>query len=387
MRWYIIRTLLYKEILRHLADRGLIFIALFLVAAALLLSFTGKNGTPGVSLGGDLQRCYIDFGEEDPWIVYLMDHTDDLPATLKSQVRFRSDRPARDTVRRIRRDRDGRILYGAAEGAIQIDKPGRRYDIHFWAPSGEGSELAPYEAWFWKEWNQYTQGQAVATLARQSGRPPAEVQDAFPTIHPEYRQIEGAMDFRSAIAMGLVFFALYIPCVYLLPSLTCEERERGVLLAQALSPASPLEILVAKFLFYPVLGVGMAALMAGIYRPSVLTHGFFWLVLLVAAWGTLGVGMTIACLARTQRRASMGALCYVLAIALVMVICQQSNLPLSQGLIEYHLPRLLHPILQETVRGFDTVHYYFWMNLLGAAGLAAGWVAAATVLFRQRGWQ
>jgi hypothetical protein len=35
-------------------------------------------------------------------------------------------------------------------------------------------------------------------------------------------------------------------------SLTCEERERGILLAQALSPASAREILAAKFLFYPV---------------------------------------------------------------------------------------------------------------------------------------
>lgn len=386
MRWYILRTLLYKEILRHLADRGLIFIGLFLVAAALLLSFTGKGGTQAVGLGGGLERCYIDFGDEDAWIGHLMSH---VPPELEGHVRFRSDHPARKSVKRIVYNRNGTVRYGAAEGAIQIyARPGSpsRYHVNFWAPSKDGSELAPYEAWFWQEWSRYREGQAVATLAGRSGRPAAEVKAAFPDLDVKRRQTEDAMDFRSAIAMGLVFFALYIPCVYLLPSLTCEERERGILLAQALSPASPLEILAAKFLFYPVLGIAMAALMAGIYNWDVLTHGFFWLVLIVAAWGTLGVGMTVACLARTQRRASMGALCYVLAIALVMIICQQNNLPLSQGLLEYHLPRMLHPVLQGTVRGYQTVGFY-WMNFAAAAVLAGAWVTTATILFRRRGWQ
>ena len=72
------------------------------------------------------------------------------------------------------------------------------------------------------------------------------------------------LDLRSAVATGMVVFSLYFFCVYLLPTMTCEERERGVLLAQALSPASPLEILAAKFLFYPLLGITMAAILAGI---------------------------------------------------------------------------------------------------------------------------
>ena len=75
------------------------------------------------------------------------------------------------------------------------------------------------------------------------------------------------LDFRAAIATGMVVFALYFACVYLLPTLNCEERERGVLLAQALSPASPAEILAAKFLFYPVRHA-LAATLAAIYdRP------------------------------------------------------------------------------------------------------------------------
>ena len=62
--------------------------------------------------------------------------------------------------------------------------------------------------------------------------------------------------YQGRIAKGILFFV----CVYLLPSLTCEERERGVLLAQALSPAAPREILAAKFLVLKVLRSGGNAL-------------------------------------------------------------------------------------------------------------------------------
>ena len=49
----------------------------------------------------------------------------------------------------------------------------------------------------------------------------------------------------------------------------CEERERGVLLAQALSPASPLEIFAAKLLFYPAAGIALA-------RPARGHHAARW---------------------------------------------------------------------------------------------------------------
>jgi hypothetical protein len=114
-------------------------------------------------------------------------------------------------------------------------------------------------------------------------------------------------------------FSLCFTCVYLMPSLTCEERERGLLLAQALSPATATEILAAKFLFYPAFGILLATLLAGIHNPVVLSRPFFWMSLGTLSVGVLGIGMTIACLAKTQRAASLGALCYMLAVALVLV--------------------------------------------------------------------
>src|SRR5262249_21228221 len=151
---------------------------------------------------------------------------------------------------------------------------------------------------------------------------------AAPTDVKDQRlQLDGAVDARSSMATSLVLFGLFFVCVYLLPSLTCEERERGVLLAQALSPASPLEVLAARFLFYPLVGMALAALLAGIYSAAVLARPFFGLALAVAAFGSMGVGLVISTLAKSQRTASMGALCYMLAVALIMLICQQNSIP------------------------------------------------------------
>jgi hypothetical protein len=207
--------------------------------------------------------------------------------------------------------------------------------------------------------------------------------DAVPALEMHERAvIGGALDLRAAIATALVLFSLCFTCVYLMPSLTCEERERGLLLAQALSPATAFEILAAKFLFYPVFGILLATLLAGIHNPAVLSRPFFWMSLATLSVGTLGIGMTIACLAKTQRAASLGALCYMLAVALVLLICQQNNIARLPWLaLEYHAPHILHATLTNQI-----VPQHWW-NLAASAALACGWAMLAVVLFRRRGWQ
>jgi ABC-type Na+ efflux pump permease subunit len=187
---------------------------------------------------------------------------------------------------------------------------------------------------------------------------------------------------RAALATALVMFALFFTCVYLMPSLTCEERERGLLLAQALSPARTREILAAKFLFYPTFGILLATLLGGIHNSKVLVDPYFWSSLIFLAMGSLGIGMTIASLARTQRSSSLAALCYMLIVALTLLICQQNNISYLPYLaIEFYAPQLLHATLTDQ-RPLDMP----W-NLLGCGILATAWVFLAGFLFRRRGWQ
>jgi hypothetical protein len=92
--------------------------------------------------------------------------------------------------------------------------------------------------------------------------------------------------------------------------------------------------------------------------------------------------MTIACIAKTQRSASMTALCYMLIVSMTVLICQQGQLSLlPQVILEYHGPRLLSAAITNTVQAG---HYG---ELAVAFGLAIGWNAVATIVFRKYGWQ
>ncbi|MGL4423110.1 MAG: ABC transporter permease [Gemmataceae bacterium] len=402
MRWTILRALVNKEFHRHVANRGGLALGLLLVVAAVLLSVFAPRGNPTVAgqdtsgtggMVGGVHHCYIEYGDESPFISHLRKS---VPPTLDGQIIFRGWKIDQPT---------GLIVYQPGIGGIHIrpgfDATGRELlQFQIWHPAGDASAMAPYEQWFWQATHQYFRQQTRPT-ANPAAIPPAETADdlwavraAFeqlreqsadkvPTIRIERQGLGGkVLDIRSAIATGMVVFALYFTCVYLLPTLNCEERERGVLLAQALSPASPFEILFAKFLFYPVSGILLAAILAGIYRPLVLNSLFFWLSLLAVATAFLGIGMTIATLARTQRAAFMGGMCYLLSVSLVLFICATNGVPfLSNIAIEYHGPRMLHAALSGDVQSMH------WIHLAVALMLAGIWVTVAGRLFRRRGWQ
>jgi hypothetical protein len=277
------------------------------------------------------------------------------------------------------------MVYPPGVGAIQIRTGGDRtnqtgYFVQFWYPGGDEAVMAPYEAWFWEKTQAYFQERVQQGLRRL----PLGISQSLrvPIIRSERTGLRNELDARAGIVTALVIFALFFICVYLLPSMTCEEHERGILLAQALSPASPREILAAKFLFYPFVAMALAGVVVGIYRPRALTEPFFWSALAVSAAGSMGIGLTVASVARTQRTASLGAMCYLFAIALLQFVCQQTNLPfLNLVTLEYHCPRMIHAVLTHHV------YWYHWWNLAGAAILALVWAMVATRLFRTRGWQ
>src|SRR5262249_24408928 len=243
-----------------------------------------------------------------------------------------------------RTDNHGTLVYPQGTGAIQVRPlPGARsgFKVWFWHPGEHGRALAPSEPGSGQERLGFVrQAQQSAPPSRDDGAPYAPL---LPVIESERTMLKGGLDPRSGLATALVLFGMFFVCVYLLPSLTCEERERGVLLAQALSPASTTELLAARFLFYPAIGLLLAAVMASTYDPKVLLRPFFWLAVVVVVFGSMGIGLTIASVARTQRAASIGAMSYMLAVALLLFICQQNGIPgLSYLALEYHGPRMLH---------------------------------------------
>jgi len=397
MRLHIIRALVNKEFSRHVANRGGIAFALLLVASAVLLSvFAPDEAAAGTGMVGGVHHCFIDYDKPSPLIDHLRAHP---PENLK--VEFRATAP--DSISELENAPPGtgsiRIKTAATQAGVPV------VQIEIWHPKDEPTALASYEAWLWKESRRAFRAEAETKAdAKKLGVEPEfdigtdwailEAHDAFshrvveaggrvPQLKINRTGLGGkVLDFRAAIATGMVVFALYFSCVYLLSTLNCEERERGVLLAQALSPASPVEILAAKFLFYPMMGMGLAAMLAGIYKASVLGSLFFWLSLMALAGGFLGIGMVVATLAKTQRAAFLGAMCYLLSVSMVLLICSTNGIPLVPYLaVEYHGPRILHAALS------GDVYPHHWLHLIGAIALACAWLFAAGWLFRRRGWQ
>jgi hypothetical protein len=343
-------------------------LALLLVVVTLLLTFFGDRGNSAGVLQGGVTNCFVDYWQDDPWVEHLKAN---VPPNLKSHILFRPISKAMTEGEEI--------VYPPGTGAIQLRSVGtlgkdRRYKVWSWKPA-DSNGFSRYEAWFWKESTRYFNSRLLQTAGADS--PPVA-----PAFDEEHSTLTGGLDTRSTMATSLVLFALCFACVYLLPSLMCEERERGVLLAQALSPASPAEILAAKCLFYPLLGVGLAAVLVCILNVAALAQPFFWLALAVTAVGTMGVGLTIASISRTQRNASMTALGYMLGIALLLYVCQQFRVPFVQYVaLEFHGPRMLHAVISGS---FQAWH---WLNLAAALFIATCWLGVATFLFRRQGWQ
>jgi hypothetical protein len=392
MRFHILRALVVKEVRRHVANKGGLVLCGLLIVAALLLTIFNPTKVADGAAGGDLiggvHHCYIDYPVESKFIRELKST---VPANLSAQLVFRNLKPE---------EIDRPLVSSPGTGAIRLkevrnDTGGvAQLVVDVWHPPGDPGAMAVYEQWFYRACH-------GLFSARLTAAPPTLRDDDLWPIEESFRQLHergtslvpkvtlqrnglGAepLDYRSAIATAMVVFALYFLCCYLLPTMNCEERERGVLLAQALSPASPMEIVAAKFLFYPMVGMGLAATLAGIYNPSVLGTLFFWLALIALASGFLGIGMTVSTLAKTQRSAFMGSMCYLLVVALFLFVCNQCAIPvLPMFAIETHGPKILHAAVTQKVEPFH------WWSLLAAFGLGAGWMSLAAWLFRKRGWQ
>src|SRR5262249_3061520 len=87
MRWPIIRTLLHKEVLRQLANRGGLALAALLIVAALLMALFRRDAGQNGILGGGVEECFIDYWRHDGWVRHLQQH---VPPEYARRIRFRN---------------------------------------------------------------------------------------------------------------------------------------------------------------------------------------------------------------------------------------------------------------------------------------------------------
>jgi hypothetical protein len=395
-----IQALASKELHRLALNRGAIVMAFLLAAAALLVSSVGSART--AALGPtDLQTCWVDHWDGGPVIDYLRTH---VPPELRDRIRFRP-------VQEIPTDRSGTLQYSKTDGAIQVRQDGGRWTVWFWYPGEDPRLLRPFENWFWAELERYFHAQAVAAAQPEQRAeverlvpPPiaGDPADLWRELHRQYRDrllavapeapaipeitVERsslhAIELPRALGVALVLFAVFFVGVCLMPSLTCEEREKATLLAQTLTPTTAIEILAGKALVYVPLAAVLAYAIGGLIQPGLWHDLFFVAVVAVAACGAFGLGSLIALLVRTQRAASLAAMGYALIVALVVFAAQRFGLTaISNGLLEYQIPPLVVAALDGTAQ---EAH---WHGLGLAAGLAAFWTVLAVLASSILGWR
>jgi hypothetical protein len=183
---------------------------------------------------------------------------------------------------------------------------------------------------------------------------------------------------------GLLLFGVQLfCCVHLLISFTSQERERGTLLAIALTPATLSEILLSKCLFHGGLAVTMSTLIVAILYPRALGHPLLWTTMLASTAGFLSVGILIASLARTQATAALLTLCYLLSVALVAHLSKgfAAFAVIRERMFEHNSFLLVHAALQ------GNSSPAVWQRLVGLAVVVLGWILVASKVFNRRGWR
>lgn len=364
LRWYIIRTLLYKEVLRYRYNWGLLVMVAALLALAGLISISArKEKLPGQEELA-INKCDIYFrpnSRDAAWAEYLHEH----PPSFKCTVRFLETEPSADSPR-----------LNSETMAVELQAPSARpgtaaapaeevWKVRYWRVDKSEVPIAPYRDWLARETSHFL-----------AARPRLEEETRETTL-----QSAGPIARVPLIVTALVIFALYLMSFNLYITSTGEEREKRVLLGLLLSPASPVEFIVAKALFYASSSLFLSLAVVSMYQPRLLANPYLWLTVFSGSVGYIAIGTVVISLVRRQTTISTVSMLYLVATSVIMMLAQ--FLPLFIPLKLLLMENYLYSQLQQLVAGQDP----WWLKYNQVAVLlsASAWSVVAVVLFAKQG--
>lgn len=247
-------------------------------------------------------------------------------------------------------------------------------------PGAKSDVLEPFLRWFWPAAVDHFGQVAVTEQAPTVSRRTSAAELLMEKL--QSGSISDLMNEDLAAAI-LLLIIQFVTCCQLIVSFTSQDRERGTLIALALSPITMSELLQAKILFHLSLSaIGSAAVIA-VLKPAALTHASLWATLLLTGLGLCSVGMVIASLSKTQSTASLLALCYMLVGAVVFYLAMQFSAFAAVKMLsfEHYSFGMVYLSLQRSLplsRSFDLAPMLL---------IVVAWLTTATLLFRNRGWR
>lgn len=239
--------------------------------------------------------------------------------------------------------------------------------------------MFPHSQWFWAMTTEYFDAiPQLQILARPIGA-------GSPQKAGDLLKQTSLSDLVTIELVGsmLIFAAQFFCCVHLLISFSSQDRERGTLLAIALTPASVAEIIVAKCLFHGSLSLLMSGLIMGILKPAAVLDPLLWGALVATSVGFMSVGILLSSLAKTQATAALLTLCYMLGIALVFHLA--SGFPAFATLREFMFEHRSFPLIFVGLKSGLGGLALQRLGILSA--VVACWFVVASNVYARRGWR
>jgi hypothetical protein len=360
MRWFIIRTLLYKEYLRYRYNWGLLVVVAALLALSGLVAVGDRmHRLPGQAAAA-LRVCMI-FHDGGPraqeWVRHLQEH----PPTFEHDVRFDARWP---NFIRLAPDYMAITLEAPTNGSASAAE--EAWKAHYWHSDEAASGVMPYRDWLARE-----------TRAFLGARPRFEEDAKQSGVMPGGEPLERV----PLIVTALAIFALYLLSFNLYITSTGEEREKRQLLGLLLSPASPLEVIVAKAIFYAVSSLAVSAAVIAMYRPALLGNLYIWLTIVSGSVGYVAIGTVVISIVRRQTTISTISMLYLISTSIIMFLSQ--FLP-PFGLLKYFLMEdYLYRQMKQLIAGEPT--YWLKYNQAALTVTVIVWAVIAVYIFAKQG--
>lgn len=355
----IVRTLLYKEALRYRYNWGLLVMVGALLTLASLVSISARvRPLPGQA-ATQVDRCVVFAAVSSPEAAAWAAHLRRQPPPPPYRVEFDAD---------VRVPPGGGPSLPAATMAIELIVPPQGADrvwrARYWHGAESSSAVLPYRDWFTRETRRFLKS---APLFEEETRA---------TAAPVERTDRTAM-----IITALVVFALYLPSFSLYVATTGDEREKRLLLALLLTPATVANVVAAKAIFYVGVSVSLASAVVAVYEPTRLLNPLLWSTVLFGALAYFAMGTLVIGLLRRQATLSTASMLYLIGTSSIMIL--SGFLPLfgvlRHLLVEDYLYRQMHQILSG---------HGAWWTLVNQAVLIAItllWSIAAVAVVRRQG--
>jgi hypothetical protein len=377
VRWSILKTLLWKETLRFRYNLGLLVVIGALLALSALVAVASRMG----SLFGQQPTARAFYVVYDPAVPELRAFAQHLKRNLPDRDNSPLD-PGRIAVlsssefvavagtQNPFKEYSPELIWAAVD--LERQQPPRlRFEYHYSNPLA--AEVIHFQHWCDDQAQLYLGNKLPVLKSYLPNRSVREIEGIG-------TEVEGGGPL-SKIVTALVIFAFYLLSFNIYITTTAEEREKRALLAIVLTPARPLEIILAKVLFYATLSVIVAMGVVATYRVQLLADPLLWLTIFTGAASYVAIGTVVLCLVPRQTTINNVSMMYLIFTAIVMLLGKflWGFNYLRMLMVENYLYRHMEQII-------DGKRYTKpWFEQMMITGFTVVWIAVAVVVFRNRG--